>query len=78
MKAHRRPPSPLSPTLSRKGRGGKPRQLLLAQPKTPLPALLDDAALVFAQALRGTELLPSPARGEGANRASFMGCVGSA
>ena len=31
------------------------KRLLLAQPETPLPALLDDAALAFAQALRGTE-----------------------
>jgi isohexenylglutaconyl-CoA hydratase len=31
------------------------KRLLLAAPETPLPALLDDAALAFAQALRGTE-----------------------
>lgn len=31
------------------------KQLLLAQPETPLSALLDDAANSFAQALRGTE-----------------------
>ena len=31
------------------------KRLLLAQPETPLSALLDDAANSFAQALRGTE-----------------------
>ncbi|PJI99166.1 isohexenylglutaconyl-CoA hydratase [Acidovorax sp. 69] len=31
------------------------KRLLLAQPDTPLPALLDDAAMAFAQALRGME-----------------------
>ena len=31
------------------------KRLLLAQLETPLPELLDDAALAFAQALRGTE-----------------------
>jgi isohexenylglutaconyl-CoA hydratase len=31
------------------------KRLLLVQPETPLLALLDDAALAFAQALRGTE-----------------------
>lgn len=31
------------------------KRLLLAEPETPLPALLDDAALAFAQALRGPE-----------------------
>ena len=31
------------------------KRLLLAQPDTPLPALLDDAARSFAHALRGTE-----------------------
>lgn len=31
------------------------KRLLLAQPETPLPALLDGAAIVFAQALRGPE-----------------------
>ncbi|CAN7229436.1 enoyl-CoA hydratase/isomerase family protein [Acidovorax sp. LjRoot117] len=31
------------------------KRLLLAQPETPLLALLDDAALAFAQALRGPE-----------------------
>jgi len=31
------------------------KRLLLAAPETPLPALLDDAAVAFAQALRGTE-----------------------
>lgn len=31
------------------------KRLLLAAPETPLPALLDDAAAAFAQALRGTE-----------------------
>ncbi|MFY3384491.1 enoyl-CoA hydratase/isomerase family protein [Paracidovorax sp. MALMAid1276] len=31
------------------------KRLLLAQPETPLPALLDDAADAFAQALRGPE-----------------------
>ena len=32
-----------------------PKRLLLAQPDTPLPALLDEAAMAFAQALRGPE-----------------------
>ena len=31
------------------------KRLLLAQPETPLPALLDEAAISFAQALRGPE-----------------------
>ncbi|WP_298214212.1 enoyl-CoA hydratase/isomerase family protein [Acidovorax sp.] len=31
------------------------KRLLLAQPDVPLPALLDDAAVAFAQALRGPE-----------------------
>ena len=31
------------------------KRLLLAQPEMPLPALLDDAAVAFAQALRGPE-----------------------
>ena len=31
------------------------KRLLLAQPDTPLPALLDEAAMAFAQALRGPE-----------------------
>lgn len=31
------------------------KRLLLAQPDTPLPALLDEAAMTFAQALRGPE-----------------------
>jgi len=31
------------------------KRLLLAVPETPLPALLDDAARAFAQALRGSE-----------------------
>ena len=31
------------------------KRLLLVQPETPLPALLDDAAMAFAQALRGAE-----------------------
>lgn len=31
------------------------KRLLLALPETPLPALLDDAAMAFAQALRGPE-----------------------
>ncbi|EHL24522.1 enoyl-CoA hydratase/isomerase [Acidovorax sp. NO-1] len=31
------------------------KRLLLAQAETPLPALLDDAAIAFAQALRGSE-----------------------
>ena len=31
------------------------KRLLLAHPETPLPTLLDDAAIAFAQALRGPE-----------------------
>jgi isohexenylglutaconyl-CoA hydratase len=31
------------------------KRLLLAQPETPLPALLDEAAVAFAKALRGPE-----------------------
>lgn len=31
------------------------KRLLLAQPETPLPALLDEAAIAFSQALRGPE-----------------------
>ena len=31
------------------------KRLLLAQPETPVPVLLDEAAIAFAQALRGAE-----------------------
>ena len=31
------------------------KRLLVAQPETPLPALLDDAAVAFSKALRGPE-----------------------